>query len=124
MSKTPLYGESIKDDFIYARIEKDLLSRVDALRESKGFKNRSQAIRRLISWSLENGLTHLDKPEKRKRHRRKEGEPSKEEVIYTRIEKSLLSKIDGIRETCEFDNRSQTVRGIISWAFENGVETA
>jgi metal-responsive CopG/Arc/MetJ family transcriptional regulator len=118
--KTPLQGESTKDDFIYARIEKELLTKVDGLCESKGFKNRSQAIRCLISWSLENGLTQLEKPEKRKRQRRQEGDTGKEEVIYTRIENSLLTKIDSLRESCALDNRSQTVRGIIDWAFANG----
>lgn len=118
--KTPLQGESTKDDFIYARIEKDLLAQVDLLRESKGFKNRSQVIRSLINWSLSNGLVQLDKPAKRKRQRRVEGEPGKDEVIYTRIESSVLARIDSIKDSCALDNRSQTVREIIAWAFQNG----
>lgn len=117
--KTKLRGESTKDDFIYARIERDLLDKVDSIRNSKGFKNRSQAIRCLISWSFENGLDKLDKPEKKKREMN--GEDNKEEVIYTRIENNLLAQIDQLRESCSLDNRSQTVRGIISWAFQNGV---
>ena len=116
--KTPLRGESTKDDFIYARIERELLQKVDSIRNSKGFKNRSQAIRCLISWSFENGLDKLEKPEKRKREA---SDDSMEEVIYTRIENNLLAQIDQLRESCSLDNRSQTVRGIISWAFENGV---
>jgi len=124
MSKTALRGEPTKDDFIYARIEKDLLAKVDILREAKGFKNRSQAVRCVISWSFDNGISDLQKPEKKKRQPKTEDVAGSDEVIYTRIENNLLTQIDSLQKSCELDNRSQTVRGIISWAFENGVQEA
>jgi hypothetical protein len=54
--KTPLKGESTKDDFIYTRIENELLSKIDTLKTKKGFKNRSQTIRRILNWAFENGV--------------------------------------------------------------------
>jgi metal-responsive CopG/Arc/MetJ family transcriptional regulator len=117
--KTALTAETTKDDFIYARIEKELVNKIDILQEEKVFKNRSQAIRCLISWSFENGLEKLEKPEKKKREKRFSGD-NLDEVIYTRIEKNLLAKIDEIRHQCKLDNRSQTIREIILWAFCNG----
>jgi Arc/MetJ-type ribon-helix-helix transcriptional regulator len=120
MDKTPLVNEDNKDGFVYARMDRETLSRIDVLNEKKGFKNRSQAIRSLISWSLKNGLTQLTKTEKPKRQKRSEGE--RDEVIYTRIEKSILSRIDTLKQSGEFDNRSHCVKSIIAWAFENGVE--
>lgn len=56
VAKTKLKGERTKDEFIYTRIENELLEQIDLLQTKKGFKNRSQAIRSIIVWSFENGV--------------------------------------------------------------------
>lgn len=50
--------------------------------------------------------------------------PLKEEAIYMRIDNSLLDKIHKIQKKKKHKNRSSTVRVILQWAFDNGVELA
>jgi hypothetical protein len=50
-------------------------------------------------------------------------ENTKDEFIYTRIDEALLAKIDRLKEAKKLKNRSQAIRSILNWAFDNGVET-
>jgi metal-responsive CopG/Arc/MetJ family transcriptional regulator len=52
------------------------------------------------------------------------GESNKDKFIYIRVEEDLLQKIDELKTKRDFKNRSQTVRSMIVWAFENGVDVA
>lgn len=117
---TPLKGESTKGAFIYTRIEAELLHKIDEIKVKKGFKNRSQTIRRIINWVFENRIQEsVDKKKEVKTE-----STTKDEFIYTRIENDLLQKIDDLKTKKEFTNRSQTIRRIINVAFENGIHEA
>ena len=122
MTKTALRGEAVKDDFIYARIEKELIGKVDLMVETKKFKNRSQAIRSILTWSFENGIEQLD-VNSRPRRNKEEG-PLTEDIIYTRLENQLLTQVDMFQTKCQIKTRSETVRGVLFWAFQNGVDQA
>lgn len=117
--RTPFCGESTKNQFIYTRIDAALSLRIDAVKDQKGFKNKSQTIRRLISWVFENTLE-----DKIQNIESQDESLLRDQFIYTRIENHLLEKIDCLKEKKKFNNRSQTIRRIIHCAFEQGVDSA
>jgi outer membrane protein assembly factor BamA len=49
---------------------------------------------------------------------------NKEEAIYIRIDTKTLSKIEKIQTKHKHRTRSHTIRALISWAFDNGVDLA
>ena len=48
--------DEAKRDFIYTRIEKQLLDKVTTLQAKRGIKNRSQVIRAILQWAFANGV--------------------------------------------------------------------
>lgn len=48
--------DEAKRDFIYTRIEKQLLDKVNDLQANRGIKTRSQAIRAILQWAFANGV--------------------------------------------------------------------
>lgn len=47
---------------------------------------------------------------------------TKEEAIYIRIDAKTLAKIEKLQTKYKHRTRSHTIRALISWAFDNGVE--
>ena len=49
---------------------------------------------------------------------------TKDDFVYIRVDRELSQKIATIQKKKKFTNRSQAIRAILVWAFENEVERA
>lgn len=52
-----------------------------------------------------------------------EANKTKEESVYIRVDSRTLEKIKKLQSKHKHKTRSHTIRALISWAFDNGVES-
>lgn len=48
---------------------------------------------------------------------------NKDEAIYIRIDAKTLTKIEKLKNKHKHRTRSHTIRALIGWAFDNGVDS-
>lgn len=46
---------------------------------------------------------------------------NKAEIVYVRIDSQMLKKIEGLKKRYKHKTRSNTIRAIMRWAFDNGL---